>query len=83
MRIKFELGDKVVNLRPYGWREGVVVLVVPAGHSVRRLARKAGLSLRHFGADVVVRDHESYVVESGGGLYWPSVWRMEKKGGGR
>jgi hypothetical protein len=77
---KFLLGDVVVNLRPFGWRTGTIVLVVPAGRSVRREARKAGKSVRNFGAGVGVRDHESYVVEDGGGgLYHPSVWRIEKR----
>lgn len=78
---KFCLGDVVVNLRPHGWRVGVVVLVVPAGRSVRREARKLGKSVRNFGEGVPVRDHDSYVVEAGGALYHPSVWRMEKGGG--
>jgi hypothetical protein len=76
---KFSLGDVVINLRPYGWRVGKIVLVVPAGRSVRREARRLGESVRNFGAESVVRDHESYVVRGeGGGLYHPSVWRIEK-----
>ena len=79
MATEYSLGDVVVNLRPYGWRVGKVVLVVPAGRSVRREARRLGVSVRNFGAESPVRDHESYVVRGeGGGLYHPSVWRIEK-----
>lgn len=78
---KFSLGDVVVNLRPFGWRVGTIVLVVPAGRSVRREARKAGKSVRNFGDGVPVRDHESYVVEDcNGQLYHPGVWRIENGG---
>lgn len=78
---KFSLGDVVMNLRPHGWRVGTIVLVVPARQSARRMIKKLGLPLRHFDRDVTVRDHESYVVNSGGVLYHPSVWRIEKGGG--
>jgi len=80
---KFKVGDEVVNLRPHGWRNGIVVAVITAKESARRYCRKAGMSVRNFPVSGGVRDHESYLVESGGGIYQPSVWRMKLKGGGK
>jgi len=78
---KFRVGDEVRNLRTHGWRAGKVIAVISAGVSVRRYCRKHGKSVRNFPVDGMVRDHESYLVESGGCLYQPSVWRIEKGGG--
>jgi len=80
MQGKFKVGDEVVNLRPHGWREGIVVAVIAAKESARRYCRKAGMSVRNFPVSGGVRDHESYLVESGCGIYQPSVWRMKLKG---